>query len=55
MQFLRDLSVRAKLFGGFGGCVAEELDTLPAPCGHGVSAVALGAHARSLTTRCCRG
>jgi hypothetical protein len=51
MQFRRDLSVRAKLFGGFGGCVVEELDTFPALCGHGLSAVALGAHARSPTTR----
>ena len=51
MKFLRDLSVRAKLFGGFGGCGAEELDTLRALCGHGPRAVALGAHARSLTTR----
>ena len=31
-------------------CVAEELDTLT-PCEHGLSAVALAAHARSLTTR----
>jgi hypothetical protein len=30
-------------------CVAEELDTLT-PCEHGLSAVALAAHARSLTT-----
>jgi hypothetical protein len=51
MQLLGDLSVRAKLFGDFGGCVAEKLDTLPPACGHGVGAVAFGAHARSLTTR----
>ena len=32
-------------------CLAEELDTLPAGCEHRLSAVALAAHARSLTTR----
>jgi hypothetical protein len=31
-------------------CLAEELDALPAPCGQRLSAVALAAHARSLTT-----
>jgi hypothetical protein len=30
-------------------CVAEELDTLPAACEHHLSAVALAAHAQSLT------
>ena len=32
-------------------CVAEELDTLPAPSGQRLSAVALAAHARSFSTR----